>query len=396
MTLRIVEHQVDLKIPIGEGIHILIAQIPNRLKLKGRFFQIADPGRQKNVFLSILDMAAQFPEDDRLHFLIFPESSLPFGAFEEAAEAIHSRIPENTAIVFGLEHISLKQYRELLERFRQDNGAVLETVAADLDGEQQSKPVNVCVTAIREIGGRTRYFFSAKTHPFAGEETLDHFYDLYRGKAFLLFSCRKAPFNFMPLVCFDFVYRDLHHSNVMAIIEKANEIYFNRHQGLDLLAVIQCNPKPDHQVFRDVVTGFYGEHLFKTPGTVGTVSVFANSSSDTELEGGISGSGTFGHSSIVCAAKHKLPKIRLPEFMTDDFSGSPVSRLRFNHQTRLYTARIFPYHEADPRSSRAAIKVTGVYRPLSPPGWERMSGEELLTGAAMDIDDIRNSIEEKQ
>jgi len=386
MMLSIIEHKVDLKIPVGEGVHALIAQIPNRLRLKGRFFRIADPGRQRNVFLSILDTAARFPEDDRLNFLFFPESTLPFGGFEEAAEAIHSRIPENTVIVFGLEHITLKQYRELLERFSEDNGGVLETVASDWEGEEQSKPVNVCVTTIREIGGRTRHFFFAKTHPFAGEETLDHLFDLYRGKAFLLFSCREVPFNFMPLICFDFVYRDLHHSNIMAIIEKANEVYFNHHQGLDLLAVIQCNPKPDHRVFRDVITGFYGEHLFKTPGTVGAVTIFANSSSDTQLEG-VSGSGNFGHSSIVCAAKHKLPKIRLSEFLTDDFSGSPISRLRFNHKTRLYTARIFPYHEADPRSSRTAIKVTGVYRPLSPPGWERMSGEELLTGVSMDVDD---------
>ena len=384
--LRIVEHKVDLKVPVGEGIHVLIAQIPNHLELKGRFYRIADPDRQRKVFLSILDMAARLPEEERLNFVILPESTLPFEGFDEAVEAIGSRIPENAAVIFGLEHISLKQYRELLERFSEDNAEVLETVSTESREDQESKPANVCVTAVREVGGRTRLFFFAKTHPFAGEETLDHLFDLYRGKAFLLFSCREAPFNFMPLVCFDLVYRDLHHSNVMAIIEKANEVYFNRHQNLDLLAVIQCNPKPEHRAFRDVVTGFYGEHLFKTPGTVDTLTVFANSSSETELEG-VSGPEAFGHSSVVCAARHKLPRIKLSEFMTDDFSGSPVSRLRFNQGTRLYTCRLFPYHEVDPRSSRVAIKVTGVYRPLSPGGWERMSGEELLMGISMDQND---------
>ena len=384
--LRIVENKVDLEFPVGEGIHTLIAQIPNRLKLEGRFFRIADPDHQTDVFLSTIDTAAGQPEEDRLHFIIFPESSLPFEAFDRIAGAIETKLPQNSVAIFGFEHITLKQYRDLLERFREDNREVLEMVLSDSDGDQDAKPVNVCVTTVREVNGRTRHFFSAKTHPFAGEEALDHLFDLYRGKSFLLFSCERVPFNFMPLICFDFVYRDLHHSNIMSVIEKANQIYFRQQQNLDLLAVIQCNPKPDHGVFRDVVTGFYGEHLFKTPGTRGTLTLFANSSSGTELKGAAK-SDTFGHSSIVCAARHKLPKIKLSEFMTDDFRGSPVSRLRFGDPTRLYLCRLFPHHETDPRSSRSVIKVTGVFRPKSPPGWERMSGEELLTGISMEKDD---------
>jgi len=384
--LQIIENKVDLKFPVGEGIHTLIAQIPNRLELDGRFFRIADSNHQTDVFLSVIETAARQPDEDRLHFIIFPESSLPFVAFDKVAEAIDSKMSENSVAVFGLEHITLRQYRELLERFRKDNSKILETVLANSGEDQNSKPVNVCVTVVKEMNGLTRHFFSAKTHPFAGEETLDHLFDLYRGKAFLLFSCERVPFNFMPLICFDFVYRDLHHSNIMAVIEKANEIYFRQHQNLDLLAVIQCNPKPEHGVFRDVVTGFYGEHLFKTPGTRGTLTLFVNSSSETELEGSPA-SDTFGHSSIVCAARHKLPKIKLSEFKTDDFMGSPVSRLRFGDPTRLYMCRLFPHHETDPRCSRTVIKVTGVYRPTSLPGWERMSGEELLTGISMDKND---------
>jgi hypothetical protein len=384
--LRIIEKNVDLFFPVGEGIHTLIAQIPNRLQLEGRFFRIVDADHQTDAFLSILEKAAGLSDEDRLHFIIFPESSLPFTAFNKVTDAIVSKMPENSVAIFGLEHISLRQYRGLLESFRKDNSEILETVLSDFGEEQDSKPVNVCVTMVREVDGQTRHFFSAKTHPFAGEEALDHLFDLYRGKAFLLFSCDRAPFNFMPLICFDFVYRDLHHSNIMAVIEKANEVYFRRHQTLDLLAVIQCNPKPDHGVFRDVVTGFYGEHLFKTPGTRGTLTIFVNSSDETQLEGAAR-SDTFGHSSIVCAARHKIPRIKLSEFMTDDFMGSPVSRLRFGEQTRLYTCRLFPYHETDPRSSRTVIKVTGVYRPAPRARWERMSGEELLTGISMDKDD---------
>jgi hypothetical protein len=82
--------------------------------------------------------------------------------------------------------------------------------------------------------------------------------------------------------------------------------------------------------------------------------------------------------------RHKLPRIKLSEFKTDDFSGASVSRLRFGEKTRLYTTRLFPHHETDPRSSRSMVKVTGVYKPCDRPGWEKMSGDELLTGISDD------------
>ena len=53
----------------------------------------------------------------------------------------------------------------------------------------------------------------------------------------------------MTLVCLDYVYRDLYQSNISTIIEKANELFFQTRQRLDLLAVIECNPKPEHRPF---------------------------------------------------------------------------------------------------------------------------------------------------
>ena len=53
--------------------------------------------------------------------------------------------------------------------------------------------------------------------------------------------------------------------------------------------------------------------------------------------------------------------------------------------TRLYLCRFFPHHETDPRSSRTMVKVTGIYRPITSHHWERMSGDDLLTGIADDL-----------
>ena len=384
--LRIIEHKVDLDFPAGKGVHTLVAQIPTRLHIEGRLFKIRDKREQTARILSILRVAGGLSGDEKLHFILLPESSVPFDTLESVIEVISTDLPDNIVVIFGVEHITLHQFRKALDRHIKDNSELIDLVADEDNGDDRSKPVNMCVTVVKERSGHLKCFLAAKTHPFAGEETVDDVFDLYRGKAFLLFSCENTPFNFMPLICFDYVYRDLHDSNIMSIIEKANEIYFRRHQNLDLLTVIQCNPKPEHKVFRDVVTGFYGEHLFKTPGTRDTLTVFINSSSETQLEGASRGD-TFGHSSIVTGIRHKLPRIKLSEFKTDDFSGAPVSRLRFGDATRLYLCRLFPHHETDPRSSRAMVKVTGIYRPSTTTHWERMSGEDLLTGITDDIEE---------
>ena len=90
-------------------------------------------------------------------------------------------------------------------------------------GDIESLPVNCCVTVVKEADGKIRVFLQAKSHPFFGEETIDPYHDLYRGKVFPLFRCTPSGFNFMPVICLDYVYRDLYQSNITTIIERANE-----------------------------------------------------------------------------------------------------------------------------------------------------------------------------
>jgi len=55
-------------------------------------------------------------------------------------------------------------------------------------GDIDVLPVNCCVT---RQGGRRHAarLLQAKSHPFFGEETIDPYSDLYRGKVFPLFRC---------------------------------------------------------------------------------------------------------------------------------------------------------------------------------------------------------------
>ena len=375
----ITEHRVELAFSPGKGVQALIAQIPDHLRLEKGLFKLQDPGPQFELLRSILEVGALKKVPGHTMFILFPESSVPFSHLTNLISHIEKHLEPSTVVIFGVEHIALSQYIALLKEFREDNSTALDLAIGDRLDESSAKPVNTCVTVVKESTGATRCFFSAKTHPFSGEESVDHLHDLYRGKTFNLFRCGPVPFNFMPLVCFDYVFRDLHSSNIMTIIERANQLYFQERQRLDLLTIIQCNPKPEHRVFKDVVTGYYGEYLFKAPGTSGTVTLFVNTSDETELEGSHEAD-SFGFSSIVCGRKHKMPRIKLSEFRSDDFMGAPVARLRFGPSTRLFLTHIFPYHETDPRSSRMMLKVKGVFRQSETSTWERISGDDMVMG----------------
>lgn len=282
--------------------------------------------------------------------------------------------------MFGVEPIKLKTYRELLARFGDDNGEAIELVDRDVDsGDVLDTPVNWCCIAVKEATGRLRVFLEAKSHPFYGEEFLDKFHDLYRGRHFYLFRSQPACYNFMVLICLDYLYRDLYASNIKQIVDHANQLFFSTRQGLDALFAIQCNPKPEHRTYREVISGFYGEYLEDTPGVRETVTVFGNSSNETKMEE-VSTEGGFGNSFVVINRRHKLASVRLSEFVTDDFGGAPVCRLRFGTGTRLYYFNLPTPHEVDPRTSRVSLKVHSILR-WSPDGkWVKVTGEEMVGG----------------
>ncbi|MBE9485690.1 MAG: hypothetical protein IMY82_00800, partial [Chloroflexi bacterium] len=276
---------------------------------------------------------------------------------------------------FGVDHIPLAKYREVLERYADDNAEVLDSVIKDLDsGDIDEIPTNWGITAVKEADGRLRIFIQAKSHPFVGEEHLDSQHDLYRGKVFPLFRCQPNCFNFMPLICLDYVYRDLYQSNINIIIEKSNQLFFHSRQRLDLLMVLECNPKPEHPAFRDVINGFYGEYLAYTPGVKDTITVFCNTSEETS--GVLNGEAlSFGHSAVIIHKSHKLTMTDGEEYQTDNFDGLPVCRLRFGSKTRLYYFNLPMFHELDPRTTRAPLKLHAIFK-ASNNGWQRIEEDK--------------------
>ena len=379
--MRIVEKEIAFEIPRGHHQHVMMAQLPARLEMGEVGFRVSDPEKQWAQVRSVLDLVAAGTGNlKKLHFLLFPESILPVQFLDAALTVIAEGFRENTVTVFGVEHLRLSDYRCLLERWAEDNAEALASVLADLDaGKVGDVPVNWCVIAVKESNGRLRVFLEAKSHPFFGEETVDPFHDLYRGKIFPLFRCRPTCFNFMTLICLDYIYRDLYGSNISTIIERANELFFETRQHLDLLAVIECNPKPEHHVYRDVINGFYGEYLSYTPGVRDTVTLFANASAESHCQG-LRGAAQFGHSAAVIHKSHKLEKMEQGEFSSDDFGGLPVCRLRFGDQTRLYYFNLPLFHELDPRTSRVPLKLHSIFCPADDGSWRQLLEEELSDG----------------
>jgi len=203
---------------------------------------------------------------------------------------------------------------------------------------------------------------------------LDKWNDLYRGRYFYLFRSHPACFNFMVLVCLDYLYRDLYASNIRQVIDHANQLFFRTRQTLDALFVIQCNPKPEHRAYRDVLAGFYGEYLEDTPGVRDTVTVFGNSSDESEIDR-YRGDGKFGVSSVVFGPRYRLARVLVSEFSTVDFGGAPLCRLRFGTGTRLYYFNLPVYHELDPRSSHVPLKVHRILERTAGGGWSQIGGE---------------------
>ncbi len=376
--VRILETEVNLEYELGHHLHCLAAQIPVRLRRGEHGWIIADRERHWRTLSSVLDLVARGEGNRRkAHFVLFPESCVPMERFEEVLSIVGGSFRPNTVVAFGLEHMRVATYRELLVRFRFENEAALALVQNDVDsGDVLGLPVNACCVLVKDAAGRLRVFLEAKTHPFRGEEFLDLQKDLYRGRHFWLFRARPSCFNFMVLVCLDYLWRDLYASNVRQIIDHANRLFFQTHQSLDSLFVIQANPKPDHRSYRDVLCGFYGEYLEDTPGVRETVTVFANCSEDSAIEG-YGGEGSFGASQVIMGPHHKLARVATGEFSTDDLGAAPLWRVRFGTATRLYYFNLPLHHELDPRSTRAPLKVHSIMARAEAGGWARLSAERV-------------------
>ncbi len=376
--VEIIEKFIPFGVSPEEDCAILLAQLPNRLRYQRFFYQVADPDQKWAMVRPILEMVASGEGHfNRTKFLAFPEASIPFLYKDEIVRLIEGRFPSNSVVILGFEHIAFRQYWQLLSEYRAFNEEAYELVIKDRTADDEDRPVNWCLIAVKDDTGKLHCYLEAKTRPFFGEEFLDLPHDLYRGQHLYLFRSSLFPLNFIVLICLDYIYRDRLGSNAIAIIQKANQLFYRERQQLDLIFVASCNPKPEHKVFLDTITGFYGEHLMFTPGVKYGATLFLNSSGETQIEG--VSSGTFGYSSLVVHKDRRLPQTAVAEYSTDDLSCGPVSRLRFDRETRLYLLEVSLFHLRDPRTTRTPVRILSIFC-WDEGKWRRLEGDEIISG----------------
>jgi hypothetical protein len=380
--VELIEKFIPLRPPAEDRLSMLLAQIPSRLRYRNYSYQLVDPQAQWAAVERILRMVARREDElDQATFLLFPEASVPFQYKDDLLAIIQRELQPNTVTIAGFEHISLRQYWQLLAEYDAHNAEAHRLTAEGMNRAEADRPVNWCLVAVKDDRGELRCFVEAKTHPFFGEEFLDQPRDLYRGRYLYLFRSQCAPLSFVVLICLDYIYRDRHGSNILTIIRRTNEIYYRERQPLDLLFVIQCNPKPEHPVFRDAAIGFYGEHLIFTPGVKNATTILLNTSAETTVEGVVEERGGFGHSAVLVHKNRRLPATAVAEYSTDQPGGGPVSRLRFGAETRLYHLDLSLFHERDPRTSRSPIKILSVHG-MRAGQWRKLEGDEIISGVS--------------
>ena len=60
---------------------------------------------------------------------------------------------------------------------------------------------------------------------------------------------------------------------------------------------------------------------------------------------------------------HKIAPAETPEYVSDNFDGLPVCRMRFGTASRLYYFNLPLFHELDPRTTRLPMKIHSIYKP---------------------------------
>ena len=185
------------------------------------------------------------------NLVVFPEAFLPISRVPNLIEFVSTDCPANTVIIAGVESLSVQD--------------VLESDALPLDDGMRErlqialKPhhrfVNACLILVRDRKDTRHMYVQLKMHPSHAEQTLPA---MLTDDTVLFFTCPQLSFG--VLICSDFIQRSsgvwLPVHFVDALQDAWNALEPVTSLAIDLLVNIQCNPKPNHKIFREAAKGF--------------------------------------------------------------------------------------------------------------------------------------------
>jgi hypothetical protein len=241
----------DLRICDADGFtSVLLAQpafVPRRDEDTGYGPAAGDLG-EAEAFVD--DCLAALVETGQEHNLVvFPEAFVPRSRISPLIDFVETDSPNNTVIVAGIEGLPV---HDVLE------GGVLPlddmTLAAlkARVGAHHSF-INAALILIRDGQGVSRSYVQPKIDPSHYEQTLPA---MLTSECVSFFTCPQLSFG--ALICSDFIQRRGETWLPVAFVEALETAWNAKATGtsftVDLLINIQCNPEPNHRLFREAAS----------------------------------------------------------------------------------------------------------------------------------------------
>ena len=195
---------------------------------------------QNDLIEATFPLVKRHPGDANSHadFLVFPELSVTKEALESIKEAMQeSTWPENSIVMGGLESISGKRFKNLLDD--SDNSERTKRLPNDI----ASLNVNTSFIYIKTNEKKLRKYYQPKISSSPQEQGLQN---QYRGSYLLLFKTK--PVVFTQIICFDAIapqgdkLKDMA-DNMLAKLSDSNCF------RIDICFVLQHNDKPNETRF---------------------------------------------------------------------------------------------------------------------------------------------------
>jgi hypothetical protein len=269
VAISLVPIPVALNFANADALGMVFVQ-PHLAITQGHPFRIVESHRQvaATVFRNSIQYAFEATQGmPQVHFIIFPEFSLPFESFP-AAENVLAACPANTVVIAGLEWITAEQYIGLLGS--SSNPAAIKDKLPD-----PHLFVNCCVIWIKE-SDRLLRFLQPKLRPSPPEAATQV---MYRGQDVFVFStARPHPVSFALLICFDCIAATGETNMFDQIIDAVPDTGLNTSFNLQMLFVPQHNDEPEHASFLDFADRFLNRGG-ATLNTADSAVAFVNSAS---------------------------------------------------------------------------------------------------------------------
>src|ERR1051326_688804 len=166
-------------------------------------------------------------------FIVLPEYSCPKTSVQEVADFLAAELPSGTAVVLPLEHITAKNYFDLLATLPMVDGDSCRKEITCSATELEHRIVNVAFTFVKTVK-RFTCVPQLKVRPAALEETSLRNHTFYGGSIIRILRAKNC--SFAVLICFDFIAKDEGQQT------RPRTVLIG--QPLNILFVPECNPEP--------------------------------------------------------------------------------------------------------------------------------------------------------